>query len=130
MSTKLVGFFGFAVAFLLIAFSPANSFADTLHGFCVAPTPVCSDNGAITPVNSASPTFGFWAASGPLTGNDRLAILIPNNKGPIANFTVNVTNGGPLNNQNFSVAASLFSMTPWSSGQLDAYLGINASPTN
>jgi hypothetical protein len=106
--------------------------ADALHGFCVSPTPTCSDNGAITPVNSSLPTFGFGNAGGTLLGTDQLAFLIPNNKdgSPSFSFTVNVKNGGPTDSTNTSALATLFSLTQWSSGQLDAYLGLNASPTN
>lgn len=106
--------------------------ADALHGFCVSPTPACSDNGAVTPVTSTLPTFGFWDASGPVTGTDELAILIPTNRdgSPSFTFTVSVKNGGPSNTTNTSTTATLFSASPWSSNQLDAYLGLSASPTN
>ena len=106
--------------------------ADSLHGFCVPLSPTCSDNGAVTPVSSQLPTFGFWDASGPVTGTDELAFLIPNNRdsSPSFTFTVSVTHGGPSNATNTSGTASLFSSTPWSSGQLDSYLGLSANPTN
>ncbi|HET9400114.1 MAG TPA: PEP-CTERM sorting domain-containing protein, partial [Candidatus Acidoferrales bacterium] len=99
---------------------------------CVSPTPACSDNGAVTPVSSTLTTFGFWDASGPVTGTDELAFLIPTNRdsSPSFTFTVGVKNGGPSNTTNTSTTAALFSTTAWTSGQLDAYLGLSASPTN
>lgn len=79
------------------------------------------------------PAFGFWDASGPITGTDILAFLLPDDQDPSpasVSFSVNVTNGGPSDNANTTVAAFLFSSTEWSSGQLDAYLGLSANPTN
>jgi len=124
---------GISLAALVLALGFAGvAQADALHGFCVSPTPVCSDNGAITPVNSNLPVFGFGNAGGAVLGTDELAFLIPNNRdgSPSFSFTVSVKNGGPTNSTNTSVLAGLFSLTPWSSGQLDAYLGLSATPTN
>lgn len=112
--------------------------ADTLHGFCVPATPTCSDNGAVTPVPTNLPTFGFGAANGPLLGTDELAFLIPNNHDSSLNFTfsVKMVNGGPTNTTTSTGTATLFSTTPWSSSlpkaqqQLDGYLGLSAKPTN
>src|ERR1700694_2308671 len=115
----------------MLAFLTGSTYADSLHGYCTSPTPACSDNGTITPVNSSLPTFGFWDASGPITGTDILAVLLPDDQDPSpasVAFSVNVTNGGPSDNANTTVAASLFSSTEWSSGQLDTYLGLSASP--
>jgi hypothetical protein len=89
--------------------------ADTLHGYCVSLT--CSDNGAITPVSSTSFTFGFYADPSPQTGDDLLVFLSPTNVG--SSISVNGT-----------LSANLFSNTLFTSGQLDDYLGLNASPTN
>lgn len=116
----------------LVLGSSAIARADALHGFCVSPTPACSDNGAVTPVASNLPVFGFGNAGGTLLGTDELAFLIPNNRdgSPNFTFTVSVKNGGPTNTTNTSVSATLFNATPWSTGQLDAYLGLTASPTN
>jgi hypothetical protein len=111
----------------------ASAKADTLHGFCWGGTPVCTDNGTNTPTSTNPPQFGFTASSGPSTGTFFVDFLIPDSNtglSGIANFTVNVTKGGPGNNLTFSDTAALFSSTPWTSGQLDSYLGISASPTN
>jgi hypothetical protein len=50
-----------------------------------------------------------------------LDFLVPNNEAKPASFAVTGTSSG---------TATLFSATAWTSGQLDAYLGISASPTN
>ena len=116
-----------------LLFLTGSTYADALHGYCTSPTPTCSDNGTITPVSSSLPTFGFWDGSGPITGTDLLVFLLPDDQDPSpasVSFSVNVTNGGPSNNVNSVVPVSLFSLTEWSSGQLDAYLGLSASPTN
>jgi hypothetical protein len=105
----------FAAGLALIS-SPAN--ADTLHGYCVSLT--CSDNGAITPVSSTSFTFGFYADPSPQTGDDLLVFLSPVDLG--SSISVG-TSGGTM-------SATLFSATLFTSGQLDDYLGLNASPTN
>src|SRR5262249_47263530 len=44
-------------------------------------------------------------------------------------FTITGTQGGAANNQAISAIANLQAGT-WTSGQLDAFLGISASPTN
>ena len=104
--------------------------ADALHGFCTSPTPTCSDSGAITPVASSDPTFGFWDASGPITGTDLLVFLSPTNTGSNSlSFSVNVTDGGTADSTSSVVAASLQSGT-WTSGKLDSFLGLSAQPTN
>jgi hypothetical protein len=106
--------------------------ADSLHGFCTSPTPVCSDGGKITPVASNNPTFGFYDAGGPVTGDDVLVFLVPINTGSKSlTFSVNVTDGGASDATSSVVGATLFSSTPWSSGKLAAYLGYGkASPDN
>ena len=106
--------------------------ADSLHGFCTAPTPTCSDGGSITPVASSNPTFGFYDAGGPVTGDDVLVFLVPTNTGSTAlSFSVHVTDGGASDATNSVVSATLFSSTPWSSGKLATYLGYGkASPDN
>lgn len=103
---------------LALVSSSAN--ADTLHGYCVSLT--CSDNGAITPVSSSSGSFsfGFYAAPGGQTGDDFLVFLSPVDLG--SSISVG-TSGGTM-------SADLFSPTLFTSGQLDDYLSLSASPTN
>jgi hypothetical protein len=92
--------------------------ADTLHGFC---SPACGSNGSTLVTSNDPVTFGFNATAGPDTGTLLLEFLVPNNGIKPASLAVTGTAAG---------TANLFSATPWTSGQLDAYLGISASPTN
>jgi PEP-CTERM motif len=93
---------------------------DPLHGFCWG-GPACTDNGTNTPTSTNPPNFGFWISPGPQTGNYFIDILVPTSAGIQPGFSIT----GDL-----SGTASLFSTTPWSSGDLDTYLGTSASPTN
>ena len=90
----------------------------TLHGFCSL-TATCTDNGTNTPTGVNPPQFAFAASGGAATGTLLIDILAVNAAAP-GPFTIT----GAL-----SGTASLFSSTPWTSGQLDSYLGISASPT-
>jgi len=117
----------------MLTFLTGSTYADSLHGYCTSPTPVCIDNTHITPVGSSLPTFGFWDASGPIVGTYLLVFLLPDDQDPSpasVSFSVNVTNGGASNHVNSVVPVSLFSLTEWNSGQLDTYLGLIADPTN
>ena len=94
---------------------------DPLHGYC-AGAGQCIDNGTNSPTTNNPPVnFGFTISPGPQTGTLLLDVLEPNNEAHPASFAITGSNSG---------TASLFSATPWTSGQLDAYLGISASPTN
>lgn len=107
------------VAALALASTPVQ--ADALHGFCTNVT--CSDNGAITPVPTFNPSFGFWDASGPVTGTDIIVVLSLTNLGSsIALNPTNVT-GSP------ATSATLLG-TQWTSGFLDTFLGLGAQPNN
>jgi len=102
---------------LLLGFV-ASAKADSLHGFC---SPACGSNGS-TLVSSTDPlTFGFNAAGGPDTGDYLLEFLVPDNITQPASIAVTGTAAG---------TANLFSTTAWTSGQLDGYLDLSASPTN
>ena len=92
---------------------------DPLHGYCGG-AGQCADNGTNSPTSNNPPTnFGFTISPGPQTGNFLVDILTPNNEAA-APFALTGT---------YSGTATLFSPTAWTSGQLDAYLGIMASPT-
>jgi hypothetical protein len=94
-----------------------------LHGYCFSPTPVCSDNNTNTPTSTNPPNFGFgYSTAGTGAGDYLLAFLVPNMQDPSSI----VVSGGT----NSPVTASLYSTNAWSSGDLTAYLGISASPTN
>ncbi len=98
--------------------------AVTLHGFCSTANP-CTDNGTNTPTSVDSPNFGFSASPGPATGTVFIDILVPDNVTLPASYTIS----GPFVAPS-TFTASLFSSTPWTSGKLDSYLGISASPEN
>ena len=93
----------------------------TLHGFC-AGSAQCVDNGTNSPTSNNPPlNFGFTVSPGPDSGDLLLDILTPDNVSAGPQFVISGTLTG---------TATLFSATPWTSGQLDAYLGISATPTN
>lgn len=101
--------------------TPASA---TLHGFCGSANP-CSDNGTNTPTSVNPPVFGFSAGGASATGDTWIAILVPDNLAQPGSFTIS---GSLLGANTFT--ASLFSGSAWKTGQLDAFLGISASPTN
>jgi PEP-CTERM motif-containing protein len=98
--------------------------APTLHGFCSLAS-VCTDNGTNTPTGVNPPVFGFSSGGHDETGTLFLDILIPNTVALPASFTIS---GALVGSSTY--VASLFNSTAWTSGELDAYLGISASPTN
>jgi hypothetical protein len=101
--------------------------ADTLHGFCVSPAPVCLDNGSITPTSANPPYFGFQS-SGTTQGDFELVLLVPNDEIPSpASFSLKIDGS---NVTNMLVSATLFSETAFSSGTLQNYLGLSYSPSN
>ena len=82
----------------------------------------CIDNGTNARTSNNPPVnFGFTISPGPQTGTLTLDVLEPNNEAHPASFAITGTNSG---------TANLFSATPWTSGFLDAHLGISASPAN
>lgn len=113
-------------AALILAASGISGWAqivdDPLHGYCSVG---CSDNGNNSPTSQNPITgFGFTVSPGPATGVSILIdILEPNNK---TGITPTIT-GTDITG---SATAALFSGTPFSSGMLDGYLGISASPAN
>lgn len=95
---------------------------DPLHGYCSG-TGQCIDNGTNSPTSNNPPTnFGFTISPGPASGSDFLIdVLTPNNEAAASSYTLTGT---------FAGTATEFSGTSWTSGGLDAYLGISASPAN
>ena len=109
---------GGVLSLAMSAASPANA---TLHGWCGSgATSTCLDNGSNTPTaQSALNPFGFTVSPRNQTGTLFLDVLVPNNNvgaGPFA-----ITGAA-------TATATLVSPTAWTSGQLDSYLGISASP--
>ena len=91
--------------------------ADALHGFC-------SDCVGNSPAAGPLVEFGFWNAGRDNSGTYFIDILTPDNgvsSAPPGTYTIT---GGA------SGTAALFSSTAWTSGTLDSYLGIRASPSN
>jgi hypothetical protein len=105
-----------------LADKPVNP--PTLHGFCSLGDQ-CTDNGTNTPTDVQPPVFGFTSGGQSETGTLYIDILVPNNYTIPANYVIS---GALLGANTFT--ATLFSPTAWTSGQLDAYLGISAAPTN
>ena len=113
-----------SVATVGLGVVPASA---TLHGFCTTSDVGCVDNQTNTPTVLDPPDFGFWVSPGPQTGDVWVDLLIPDT---ISNpSSRSFTMSGPLDGGT-SGKATLVSTTPWTSGQLDTYLGISASPTN
>jgi len=104
-----------------LASKPVNP--PTLHGFCSLGD-TCIDNGSETPTDVNPPQFAFSASPGPATGTLYIDILVPDSI-PLGSLPSAYNISGAL-----SGTANLFSTTPWTTGQLDAYLGISAAPTN
>ena len=98
---------------------------DPLHGRRDGTGPTtCVDLGGNTPLGSNSTMFGFTISPGPQTGDLFLDILLPNNySSPPLSFSI-------TENPSTSLTANQFSPTAWTSGFLDTYLGISASPSN
>ena len=107
-----------AVATPALATQPVNP--PTLHGFCALGN-ICVDNGTNTPTGVNPPVFAFASSGQSASGNLTIDILIPNNFAGTGPYTIT----GAL-----SGVATLFSPTAWTTGQLDTFLGITASPTN
>jgi hypothetical protein len=117
-----------------LATQPVN--APTLHGFCSVAN-ACPENVSHTnsPTSVNPPAFGFSSGGHSESGILLLEILVPNVIQPSSFTLTSFTPNGFLGNS--TVTATLFDAngalpgTPaWSTGQLDTYLGITASPTN
>jgi len=94
----------------------------TLHGFCSVanPCPDTTTNGiANSPTSVNPPQFGFATSGASDSGTFYIAILTPDDLAAPGSFTFT----GYLTG-----TASLVSSTPWTSGQLDAYLGLPQGP--
>jgi hypothetical protein len=92
---------------------------DPLHGYCAVG---CIDNGTNAPTSQNPPVnFGFTVSPGPASGSEYMVdVLVPDNETAPSAFALSDPSG----------TATLFSATPWTSGFLDAYLGISATPAN
>ena len=107
--------------FLALFSAPA---AATLHGYCAPPTQ-CVDNNTNSPTSTNPPSmFGFTTSPGPTSGDLWLDVLVPNNE-DLSPAKLSFALTGTLPG-----TATLVSPSAWTSGQLDSYLKISASPTN
>jgi hypothetical protein len=97
--------------------------SDPLHGECAG----CVDNGFITPTSQDPLPFSFTKSPDKGTATFFVDILIPDN---IAGANSESFSIAGTHTANTTVADVLESATPWTSGFLDAYLGISASPAN
>lgn len=129
----LAGIYGGVMSLAMLAGQASANVIDPLHAFCYGATPACSDNGTNTPTSTNPPNFGFTVSPGPQTGTYLIDVLVPNNEDASPStlgFAVTGTQGGATNTSPLAGTASLFSTSAWTSGMLDAYLGISASPAN
>lgn len=112
----------FSIIFATAVMAAGPALAGPLHGYC-DDVGQCVDNGTNSPTTTNPPTgFGFTISSGPTSGDLWLDILVPDTgTQPSAGYAITGTLNG---------TATLFSSTAWTSGMLDAYLGISASPSN
>jgi len=108
---------------LAVSTAQAAASSPTLHGFCKSDAP-CTDNGTNTPTSVNPPNFGFSAGGSAATGTVWIDILVPDN----VTLPLQYILSGPFLGAN--VTASLVAGPAWTSGFLDAYLGISASPAN
>jgi len=123
LRTSLIGGAALAVAGIGLVFAASTAaraqVLDPLHGYCSVG---CVDNGSNSPTTQ-NPIlgFGFTISPGPATGSDFLIdVLAPNNE---AHAPVVLTG-------TYAGTATLVNPTAWTSGDLDAYLGISATPNN
>jgi hypothetical protein len=109
------------------AISPAHAQVNqTLHGFCSQAGPLCQDNGTITPTTLNPPVFGFTRS--PDSNNNlttptfELLYLIPDV--PSTNSLLSFTATGTHTGLTTAQTETLFSTTPWTTGDLLSYLGL------
>jgi hypothetical protein len=113
---------GSALSLALLS-SPAHA---TLHGWCGSGTStLCTDNGTNSPWATNPPNpFGFTGSPPNQTGDLLVDVLVPNNE----------TVGGPFAITGAATATATLQpgipVGAWTTGDLDAYLGISASPAN
>jgi hypothetical protein len=99
------------VVVLAVLMFAMGASAATLHGYCVAPTSPCIDNGTITPTTNNPPYFAFsfsGNASKNGSGDFLLVGLVPDNHNSGFSLTLDGTN-----TTDSSVPGALVSPTEW-----------------
>ena len=107
----------------LFAGGPARAdlIEDPLHGQCNGSGGSCVDNGTNTPLGNST-QFNFTISPGPQTGDLLLVALIPNNQTAPSPFQIAMVGGSTVTGTQVDTA--------WTSGNLDTFLSLPASPTN
>jgi hypothetical protein len=113
---------------LFLALFSAPAPAQQLYGFC-AGLLQCMPNGRNSPTIINPPEdFGFVDPE-PGSGEFFIDVLVPDNTVP-NNLVINPSSLHFELTGSLSGTATLFNTSPWTSGNLDSYLTISASPTN
>jgi hypothetical protein len=122
---------GAALVALGLLVTPAAAWAtsiplpDPLHGYC-AGAGQCIDSGTNSPTSTNPPSnFGFTVSPGPASGDLLIDILVPDNEDPLS-----VRSGTFALTGTLAGTATLLGPTAWSTGDLDTYMSIDASPSN
>jgi hypothetical protein len=118
IAAMVIGVFAFTVTQTA---SASNPMSDTLHGYCFA-GPACMDNGTNTPTATDPPEFGFAGSGMSTDTGDLLYVFL------LPTAITDPTSIGLMGAVNSP--ANLVSTTPFTSGSLETYLGISATPNN
>ena len=126
--SALSGLFLLAAAVIGTLGGNTNATAATLHGTCVGCVHTQVGGVDVTVLGPGGVTNFSFDSSPAATGDLQLKFLIPNN------FTLAQVNafaaGVDVVGTSTDTSLTLVSSTPWTSGQLDTYLGHTASPSN
>jgi hypothetical protein len=118
------------VTVLAVSVSAYGQIIDPLHG-CIIGTN-CADNGTVTPTTTNPlPKFTFTVSPGPNTGDFLVEILVPDDAtgASTESFSISGTNAGATDSSNIGPVTST-KIGLWTSGGLDAFLHLTASPAN
>lgn len=115
---------GCAAAVLFVGGSATPVYADQLHGCFVSVG--CPDNGVVAPTTTNPlPTFTFSDSGGPGTGDFLVEILVPDNTLNAASLSFSISGTNPI-----ITSTASDNEGHWTSGFLNAFLGLPGSPAN